>query len=259
MTHKKSENIFTSIPQFENSETPPIIDSNEFVKVVESRRSVRVFKDEAIPEDIIKECLRMALLSPNSSNLQPWEFHWVRSAELKKQLAADCFSQQAAKTASDLIVCVARPSSWKKSQQEIIQEYQAQKNPPAAVMNYYQKLVPMVYGQGFLGIKGLMKKIIFSVVGLFRPVPRGPNSYSEMKLWATKTTALACQTLMLALRAHGYDSCPMEGFDEVRVKKTLGLGCGQSVVMILGCGRRAPGGIYGERIRSKDPRFVFRY
>lgn len=44
-----------------------------------------------------------------------------------------------------------------------------------------------------------------------------------MKIWATKSTALAAQNLMLALRAHGYDSCPMEGFDEHRVKKLLNL------------------------------------
>ena len=44
-----------------------------------------------------------------------------------------------------------------------------------------------------------------------------------MKEWATKSTALAAQTLMLGVRAYGYDSCPMEGFDDKRVRKILKL------------------------------------
>ena len=34
----------------------------------------------------------------------------------------------------------------------------------------------------------------------------------------TVIPALACENLMLALRAYGYDSCPMEGMDSKRIK-----------------------------------------
>lgn len=230
-----------------------------FDSVVRSRRSVRQFLSDSIPEEVMQKCLNHAWLSPNSSNLQPWEFHWVRANNLKKIIAQDCLDQKAASTASDLIVCVAAPGSWKIAQKENLEFYQKMKNPPKTVLDYYQKFVPLVYGQGIFGLLGLLKKLIIFFVGLFRPVPRGPSSNADMKLWATKTTALACQTLMLSLRASGYDSCPMEGFDEVRVKKHLGLPCSKSVVMILGCGKRAPEGIYGEQFRSPDSRIVFKY
>ncbi len=87
---------------------PQDIDVDNFRKVVESRRSVRKFTDKPIPEDVLNACLDLALLAPNSSNLQPWTFYVVQDAAKKKQIVKACLGQLAAKTASELIVCVAR-------------------------------------------------------------------------------------------------------------------------------------------------------
>jgi nitroreductase len=55
------------------------IDHTEFEKLINSRRSVRVFEEDTkIPDDIVHKCLDAALQAPNSSNLQPWEFYWVK-------------------------------------------------------------------------------------------------------------------------------------------------------------------------------------
>ena len=56
----------------------PKINYKEFEKVIKSRRSVRFFTKEVIPETIIKNSLNNALLAPNSSNLQVWEIYWVK-------------------------------------------------------------------------------------------------------------------------------------------------------------------------------------
>lgn len=61
----------------------PDIDVEEFRKVVRSRRSIRRFKPDPIPRDVLSECLELATLAPNSSNLQPWEFFVVESADLR--------------------------------------------------------------------------------------------------------------------------------------------------------------------------------
>ena len=68
----------------------------------------------------------------------------------------------------------------------------------------------------------------------------------------TKTTALACQNFMMGLVAQGYDSCPMEGFDNKRVKKILSLNSHSHVVMVIGVGKQDPKGVYGERFRIED-------
>ena len=46
--------------------------------------------------------------------------------------------------------------------------------------------------------------------GPFRTIPREPTSFSDMKVWSQKTTALACQNFMLSMRAYGYDTCPLK-------------------------------------------------
>ena len=99
---------------------------------------------------------------------------------------------------------------------------------------------------------GLAKKAMGVVAGLAKAVPRGPYSPSEMRVWAAKSTALACENLMLAFRAHGYDTCPMEGFDEWRVKKLL------NVVMIVAAGKRADNGVYHKQFRFPRDEFVSR-
>ncbi len=48
---------------------------------------------------------------------------------------------------------------------------------------------------------------------------------------------------MLALTAYDFDSCPMEGFDEPKVKKLLGLPGAAEIVMVIAAGRRAEGGV----------------
>jgi len=61
---------------------------------------------------------------------------------------------------------------------------------------------------------------------------------------------------MLSLRAYGYDSCPMEGYDSKIIKKLLDLPGDALVVMVIAAGKRAKGGIYGKQIRFDSHRFI---
>lgn len=234
----------------------PKIDSSEFLKVVNSRRSIRKYTGEAMPADVMNQIIDCGLKAPNSSNLQPWEFYWVRSPEKKALLVEACLGQPAASTASELVVCVARTRKWPETQKWMINILKAN-NSPVAAMNYYTKIVPLAYSQGPLGVFGPLKKLAVFVSGLSRPTPRGPASLSDMEVWANKSTALACQNMMLAARALGYDSCPMEGLDEVRVKKILNLPSDASICMTLSFGKRAPGGVYGPQLRRPRSEMVF--
>ena len=254
----KSTDIFTEIPELDYSESAPNADVKEFIKVIESRRSVRVFTDEKIPEEITRSCLDLALLAPNSSNLQPWEFYWVKDPEKKKQLVKACFSQPAARTAAEIIVSVGRTSTWKKHCKEMLELLsQGEQEPPKSVTTYYKKVAPWVYIQGPLSILGFFKKIMFFFMGFFKPVPREPTSKTEMKIWAAKTCALACENIMLAYRAYGYDTCPMEGLDSKRGSKILNLPSDAFVVMAISAGKRSDKGVYGPRIRFPKEQFIF--
>ncbi|WP_338636224.1 nitroreductase family protein [Spirobacillus cienkowskii] len=249
-------NLSNNTPK-NNNDSNLEINSDEFKKVVTSRRSVRMFTSTPIPENIMNECLDLALLAPNSSNLQPWEFYWVRTPEKKLQIVEACLSQPAAKTAAEIIVCVARTNTWKQNSQKMLEYYD--KNGikiSSSAINYYKKIVPLTYTQGFLNIFGYIKKLFLFFYGLKKPIPRNPVSKSDMILWASKTCALAAENLMLALRAHSFDSCAMEGFDSSRVNRILALPKDAVIVMVIGAGQRAHNGVYGPRIRFERNLFI---
>lgn len=238
-------------------EPPPApIDAEAFRQTVITRRSVRRFTDTPIPPAILEDCLDLALLAPNSSNLQPWAFYKVQSAAKKRALVQACLGQSAAKTAAELIVVVARTDTYLQNAKLNLKGWPKGKIPKI-VNDYYAKLVPLMYTQGPLNALGLVKDVGAKVVGQFRPMMRGPFSHAEMKVWAVKSTALAAENLMLAFRAHGFDTCAMEGFDEARVAKLLKLPRDAHILMVVGAGERAADGIYYPQLRFERERFVF--
>lgn len=227
-------------------------------EAIHFRRSVRVY-DAAKPIDknVVRKCLEQASLAPNSSNMQLWEFYHITSKDIIAQIAPFCFNQNAARTAQQLVVFVTRKDLWKKRAKanlEFIDQNFGANNPKSeqrsrekVARNYYGKLIPFTYTD-FFGILGCLKYIIFSIVGIFRPIYREVRN-SDMRIVAHKTCGLAAQNFMISMAAVGYDTCPMEGSDTWRVKKSLGLPFGAEINMIVSCGIRKPEGVYGERFR----------
>lgn len=234
---------------------PTDIDVEAFRQVVRSRRSVRKFTDQPIPKAVLDDCLDLAMLAPCSSGLQPWEFYVVKSADKKKKLVKACMSRLAAKTAAELIVCVARMDRVGAFSKKMLRDWPMPDVPPL-IRRYYQ-LIPYNYAPGPLNSFALVKKAAFAAGGLVTAVPRGPFTRAEVRLWAAKSTALACENLVLALRAHGYDSCMMEGYDEVRVAKLLGLDDDDAFpIMVIGAGERAEDGVFWPQLRFERSLFV---
>lgn len=234
----------------------PLHDAAAFHAVVEARRSVRIYTDEPVPEEVMRRCLDAAQLAPNSSNLQAWEAHWVRNPEQRKALAAICMGQPAAVTAAELVVFVARPDVWRQHNQWMINRLKADASTPSKGLQYFEKITKLVYTLGPFGVLRPFKWLWFTVRGWSTPTPREPLSLGQLATWAHKSTALACAHYMLAMRAEGFDSCPMEGFDALRVRRLLGLPRGAKVTMVISSGRRAAGGVYGPRFRFPRETFV---
>lgn len=257
------KNVFTEMDgKFDGNEAfqkegATYFNPTEFRKLVEARRSVRKYTEEQIPDDVVNDCLELALLAPNSSNLQQWEFYRIKNPDVKRDVITACFSQSAAKTAAELIVCVARRDTWRKHSKQMLAEFaKLPVETPEVAKIYYGKLVPFVYTVGWFNILTPFKWIFNTIVGMFKVVPRDPISSFGLNTWAVKSTALACENLMLAFRAHGYDTCPMEGFDSWKVKKAVGLPCKSEIVMIISAGRRDDGGVYGPRMRFPKSQFI---
>ena len=226
-------------------------------EAINYRRSVRVYDPEKpIDKTIVKKCIEQAVLAPNSSNMQLWEFYHITSKETIEKIAPYCFNQNAARTAQQLVVFVTRKDLWRKRAKANLKMIDSifppkpkkeQSRREKVSRNYYGKLIPFTYTD-FLGIFGLVKFLIVLVTGLFRPIYREVRK-SDMRVVVHKTCALAAENFMISMAAEGYDTCPMEGSDTWRVKRLLGLPLGAEVNMIVSCGIRKPEGVYGERFR----------
>ena len=56
----------------------------EFDDVVNGRRSIRGFKDELVPKDVLREIVALAARAPSSQNTQPWHLHLVSGEPLNR-------------------------------------------------------------------------------------------------------------------------------------------------------------------------------
>ncbi|MCB0370090.1 MAG: nitroreductase family protein [Bdellovibrionales bacterium] len=229
----------------------------DFFEAIEKRRSVRKYTEKPVPAEVINKALDAALKAPNSSNLQPWEFYWVRSKEKKEILVKACLDQNAAKTAGELIVAVARMDTWDRNRKILLQHMSQSAALPKGVSDYYNKIIPFIYRHDPFHLMALFRFIILNCVGMFRPMFRKPAWRHEQFEVVTKTTALACENFMLAIAAQSYGSCPMEGFDESRVKYLLNLNSKSHIVMVISVGETADTGILGDQFRIDRKLTVF--
>ena len=227
----------------------------EFDKIVRTRRSVRRYKKTEINDDDVKDSILHASLAPNSSNLQLWEFYHVTSEKLMNRISEACFNQPAARTANQFVVIVTRKDLWNKRRIFNINTIKNKtfnasdkslKNRDLA-LKYYKYLIPTIYKE-FFGLLGYIRYINAMIIGLFRPIYRQVTN-SDMRVVAHKSSALAAQNFMLSMTSKGYDTCPMEGFDSLRVKRILSLPYSSEINMVISCGIRDDDGVYGKQIR----------
>lgn len=223
-------------------------------EAIAHRRSVRVYDPEkTIETQKVKYCIEQATLAATSSNLQLWEFYHITSAEMKKQVAINCYNQPAAKTAQELVIPVVRLDLWRERIQSNVDFIRSNAKTPEdekkikGALNYYQKIIPQLY-RGTSYLSGFVHKLKVGFEGMRKVTYREVTS-ADLRVIGHKSTALAAQNFMVSMAAQGYDTCPMEGFDSQRLKQLLNLPAGAQISMVIGCGIRKAEGVYGKRFR----------
>ncbi|CAH0995468.1 hypothetical protein EMA8858_01591 [Emticicia aquatica] len=236
-----------------------------FDQILNTRRSVRIYDENAAYDSqIVSKSLERAVLSANSSNMQLWEFYQVSSEEKKKAIVKACMHQSAARTASELVIFVTRQDKWKQRAAWNLANMKKQfegkelKGKGKRALSYYEKLMPLFYTNDFLGIATLIR---FSIV-VYHSIINKPIihlvSHADQRVSLHKSCALAAQTFMLSMKSEGYDTCPMEGFDEKMIKKSLNLPSKAEICMVMACGIGKPEGIYTERTRVDNSEVIFK-
>jgi len=236
--------------------------SSQFQEIIDRRRSNRKFDPLVeVPDEVIKRSLERAILSPNSSNMQLWEFYWIKNKEEREKYTALCLGQSAAKTSKQLVVFVTRKDLWpQRAKWNYNRLRDAIKCEPNKLekrgLDYYGKLMPLAYRSDIFGVFAFIRRCMSFFMGLTKPFIRFGGK-ADQRITVHKSCALAAQTFMLSIAAEGFESCPMEGFDQVRVKKQLNLPRGAEINMIISVGKGTNDGVWGPRFRIPYEEVVF--
>ena len=179
------------------------------LEAIQTRRSVKHYDpNHEMSEEEIEQLLSLAILSPTAFNIQNWRFVVVKDKELRKEIRAASWDQAQVTDASLLIVLCANLKAWETNPE------QYWVHAPQEVQDI---LVPAI--DGYYNGKDQVQR-------------------DE----ALRSCGIAAQTIMLAAKAMGYDSCPMDGFDFDAVGKLINLPEDHIVTMfvVVGKGTKAP-------------------
>jgi len=161
------------------------------IDAIYARRAVKHFDpNDKLTQEQEKKLLQAAIQAPTSFNIQHWRFVIVRDPQLRQQIRTEFGNDQAQMTdASLLIIMTADMQAWRKEPQRYW------RNAPEDVAEL--------------------------LVNWMGPFHEGREWLQRDE--AQRSIGLAMQTLMLAAKAMGYDSCPMIGFDIEKVADLINL------------------------------------
>jgi nitroreductase len=79
----------------------------DVLEAIKGRRSIRAFKNQDVPAEIVEKLIDAARWAPSAGNIQPWEFIIVRKPEIKRRLAEAALGQSFIEEAPVVIVVCA--------------------------------------------------------------------------------------------------------------------------------------------------------
>ena len=174
------------------------------IAAIEARRAVKHYDAEhRMSEEEINKLMSLALHSPTAFNIQNWRFVLVRDPELRKQVRAVSWDQAQVTDTSLLVVLCADLKAWER------EPARYWRNAPEEVQQFMLPAIDQYY--------------------------RGLDQVQRDE--AMRSCGIAAQTLMLAAKAMGYDSCPMDGFDYEAVGKLINLPADHAVAMFVAIGK----------------------
>ena len=171
---------------------------------IEARRSVKKFDPtHVLTETEIERLVGAAILSPTSFNIQNWRFVVVTDPLVKAELRQAGWGQAQFTDASAVVVVCGDRDAYREQPER-----------------YWVNAEPAARGYILPAIQG--------AYGGNEQLRRDEN---------LRSGSLAAQTLMLAAKAMGYDSCPMIGFDFAAVARIINLPPEHDIVMAVTVGR----------------------
>lgn len=176
------------------------------IETINQRRSVKHYDaNHQMTDQEIQELLSSAILSPTSFNMQNWRFVAVTDPELRKEIRAASWDQAQVTDASVLFILAADLKAWGKEP-----------------TRYWKDADP---------------KLGEMMSGMMAQFYEGQDQLQRDE--AMRSIGIAAQTIMLAAKSMGYDSCPMIGFDPVKTAELINLPEDHVLGMFITIGKAA--------------------
>jgi len=170
---------------------------------IEQRRAVKHYDPaHCMTDEEIRRLIGLAMLSPTAINMQHWRFVVARDPALRQQLRAAAWNQAQVADASIWVILCA--------------DLKAHARQPE---RYWRTATPEV------------AKMMVQMMGMYE----GREQLQRDE--ALRSCGIAAQTIMLAAKAMGFDSCPMAGFDFEAVGKLVNLPADHVIAMAIAVGK----------------------
>jgi nitroreductase len=174
------------------------------IEAISTRRAVKHFDpDHQMPEAEERQLLDLALLSPTAFNIQNWRFVVVKDRSLRTKIREVAWDQAQVTDASLLIIICADLKAWEKDPGRYWTE------APTQVGEFMVPAIDDYY--------------------------RGKDQVQRDE--AMRSCGIAAQTIMLAAKSMGYDTCPMDGFDYEKVGELIDLPDDHVIAMFVVVGK----------------------
>lgn len=176
------------------------------LQAIYERRAIKHYDPEhELTAEEEKTLMEAAIQSPTSFNMQNWRFVLVKDKQLRADIRQAAWDQAHITDSSLLIVLTA--------------DLKAYGDNPAK----YWKNAP--------------KQVAEYLSGMMIPFYEGKDQLIRDE--AMRSCGIAGQTIMVAAKAMGYDTCPMIGFDPEAVAKVINLPEDHAIGFIIVVGKRA--------------------
>ncbi|HEY0163204.1 MAG TPA: nitroreductase family protein [Edaphobacter sp.] len=197
-------------------------------QAIMERRATPSFDGAPIPTEDLKQILDAGLHAPSGYNMQPWRFVVVQSPEQKKKLRAASYNQAKVEEASAVIVACGDADGWRKDLDLMLQ------------MGREGGMPESYAAQAKTSVSNFLSSF----------------THEQSHAWLNKQVMIALTHMMLMAEVIGYDTAPMEGFEQDKVHEVLRLPMSYWVVALLAVGHlNGPDKYYGGRFEMSHTVF----
>jgi nitroreductase len=209
---------------------------------ITSRRSLRAFLPTPVARETIEDILRVASRAPSGTNTQPWQVHVLTGA------ARDTLCQRILAAHDDPAVAATHTEEYAY--------YPTQWQSP--YIDRRRKV-----GWDLYGLLGLAKT---DKAGMHRQHGRNYSFFDApvglvftidrvMQQGSWLDYGMFLQSIMVAARARGLDTCPQAAFTQYHrlIAEQLGLGAGEMVVCGMALGHADPDAVENTLVTERAP------